>query len=70
LNRKITLSKGKINQKNEDQIKKNKTTKALFEWWNWNQNVFNKRAKKKNLKKKNKDINERKKAYEKLQLKD
>jgi len=35
LNWEITLTKGKINQKNESKIKKNKTIKALIEWWNW-----------------------------------
>jgi hypothetical protein len=35
LNWKIATIKGKINQKNDDQIKKNKITKKLIEWWNW-----------------------------------
>jgi hypothetical protein len=34
LNLKIALIKGKINQKNGGQTKKNKT-KTLIEWWNW-----------------------------------
>ena len=36
MNWKIALTKGKKNQKNEGQIEKNKTTKNLIEWWNWN----------------------------------
>jgi hypothetical protein len=37
LNWEIALTKEKTNQKNEGKIKKNKTTKALIEWWNWKQ---------------------------------
>jgi hypothetical protein len=35
LNWEITLKKEKTNQKNEGQIKKNKTTKTLIEGCNW-----------------------------------
>jgi hypothetical protein len=49
LNWKIALTKGKKNQKNEGQIEKNKTTKNLIEWWNWNtKKTLTKGSRKKN----------------------
>jgi len=62
LNWKIVLIKEK-NQKNEDQIIKNKTTKNLIEWWNWKKNSTKVSRTKLKIKKKG-DWNEKPKIWE------
>ena len=47
LNWEITLKKEKTNQKNEGQIRKNKTTKTLIEWCNWKPKTLTKWPRKK-----------------------
>ena len=59
MNWKISLTKGKINQKNEGQIRKNKKTKTLIENEIESQKSFNKRGKEKIKNNKNKDLNEK-----------
>jgi len=58
LNWKISLTKGKINKKNEGQIRKKKT-KTLIENEIESQKSFNKRGKEKIKNNKNKDLNEK-----------
>jgi len=67
LNWKIALIKEK-NQKNEDQIIKNKTTKNLIEWLNWKKNSTKVSRTKLKIKKKGTEMKNQR--YEKLQLKD
>jgi len=60
LNWEIALIKGKINQKNKGQIKKNKTRKTLIEWWNWNLKKLQQKDQRKKIKnQKYKDQNEK-----------
>jgi hypothetical protein len=64
LNWEIALIKGKINQKNKGQIKKNKTRKTLIEWWNWNLKKLQQKDQRKKLKTKSIRIKTKNKTYD------